>query len=101
MIVALDVDSGKRALALVRKLYPTVKIFKVGLQLYTAEGPSVIKAIKKMGAEVFLDLKFNDIPDVTEKELYSTIEKVTKVIDVTETEKQKIIDKDVKNNILK
>ncbi len=46
-------------------------------------------------------LKFNDIPDVTEKELYSTIEKVTKVIDVTETEKQKIIDKDVKNNILK
>lgn len=63
LIVALDVDSKVKALKLVRKLYPTVKIFKVGLQLYTACGPQIIKDIRKIGAKVFLDLKFNDIPN--------------------------------------
>jgi orotidine-5'-phosphate decarboxylase len=63
LIVALDVDSRPKALKLVRQLYPTVKIFKVGLQLYTACGPEIIKDIKIIGAEVFLDLKFNDIPN--------------------------------------
>lgn len=45
-------------------------------------------------------LAFPDIPDVTEKELYSTIEKVTKEIDITTAEQKRLIDKDVKGNVL-
>jgi orotidine-5'-phosphate decarboxylase len=63
LILALDVDSRKEALRWVRLFYPQVVIFKVGLQLYTACGPQIIKDIRKTGAEVFLDLKFNDIPN--------------------------------------
>ena len=63
LIVALDVDSRAQAMRWVRLLYPKVKIFKVGLQLYTACGPRIIRDIRKAGAEIFLDLKFNDIPN--------------------------------------
>lgn len=63
LILALDVDSHKKALRWVNLLYPKVKIFKVGLELYTVCGPEIIKEIRKIGAEVFLDLKFNDIPN--------------------------------------
>lgn len=63
LIVALDVDSLKKAEALVDKLYPLVKIFKVGSQLFTIGGPEAIKMIHKKGAKVFLDLKFHDIPN--------------------------------------
>lgn len=62
LILALDVDNYKEAVRWVKLLYPKVKIFKVGLQLYTALGPKIIQDIRKIGAEVFLDLKFNDIP---------------------------------------
>jgi len=63
LILALDADNYKEALRLVNLLYPKVKIFKVGLQLYTACGPKIIQDIRKIGAEIFLDLKFNDIPN--------------------------------------
>lgn len=62
LILALDVDNSREALRWVKLLYPKVKIFKVGLELYTACGPGIIQDIRKIGAEVFLDLKFNDIP---------------------------------------
>jgi orotidine-5'-phosphate decarboxylase len=63
IILALDVNNVKQALRFVRLVYPAIKIFKVGLQLYTACGPKIIQDIRKTGAEVFLDLKFNDIPN--------------------------------------
>ncbi len=63
LILALDVNTRQQALRWVKLLYPKVKIFKVGLQLYTACGPKIIQDIRKIGAEVFLDLKFNDIPN--------------------------------------
>lgn len=63
IILALDVDNDKEALRWVSLLYPKIKIFKVGLQLYAACGPKIIKDIRRSGAEVFLDLKFNDIPN--------------------------------------
>jgi len=67
LILALDVDTHKQAMRFVNLLYPKVKIFKVGLQLYTACGPKIIRDIRKMGAGVFLDLKFNDIPNTIAK----------------------------------
>lgn len=63
IILALDVDNHKEAMRWVNLLYPKIKVFKVGLQLYTACGPKIIQDIRKIGAEVFLDLKFNDIPN--------------------------------------
>lgn len=63
IILALDVDNHKEAMRWVKLLYPKVKIFKVGLQLYTACGPGIIQDIRKTGAQIFLDLKFNDIPN--------------------------------------
>jgi len=63
IILALDVDSFKRARYFVNKLYPKIKIFKVGSQLFTAYGPKAVEFIHNKGAKVFLDLKFYDIPN--------------------------------------
>lgn len=63
LIVALDVDNLKKAEKFVDLLYPKVKIFKIGSQLFTLYGPKAVEAVKKKGADVFLDLKFHDIPN--------------------------------------
>jgi len=63
IILALDVDSYARAKYFVDKLSPKIKIFKVGMRLFTCCGPKIIKMVHQKGAEVFLDLKFLDIPN--------------------------------------
>ncbi len=63
IILALDVDTLKRARYFVNKLYPRIKIFKVGSQLFILDGPKIGKLLRRKGAEVFLDLKFFDIPN--------------------------------------
>ncbi len=63
IILALDVDTLEEARRLVDKLYPRIKIFKVGSHLFTAYGPKIVELINKKGAEVFLDLKYLDIPN--------------------------------------
>lgn len=62
LIVALDVDTLKKAKYFVDLLYPEVRLFKIGSQLFTACGPEAIKMVSNKGARVFLDLKFHDIP---------------------------------------
>jgi len=62
LIVALDVPDLKTAKNLVKILRSSVEIFKIGSQLFTASGPSVVEAVYNAGAKVFLDLKFHDIP---------------------------------------
>lgn len=63
LIVALDVDSRTRAMELVNKLAGKVSLFKVGMELFYAEGPGMIRDITAAGAKVFLDLKLHDIPN--------------------------------------
>lgn len=63
IILALDVDSMGKARNFVNLLYPRVRIFKIGSQLFTGCGPKIIEFIHKKGGEVFLDLKFHDIPN--------------------------------------
>ncbi|CBE69626.1 MAG: orotidine-5'-phosphate decarboxylase [Candidatus Methylomirabilis oxygeniifera] len=63
LIVALDVGDLASAAALVEQLYPTVTLFKVGLQLFTAEGPRAVDVVRQRGGDVFLDLKLHDIPN--------------------------------------
>ena len=67
IIVALDVATKKEALNLVTELAPHVGLFKIGLQLYTAEGPALVRAIPFLGPKVFLDLKLHDIPNTVAK----------------------------------
>ena len=62
-IVALDVDSSEGALRLARSLRGSCAFFKVGSELFTTAGPAVVRAIRELGADVFLDLKFHDIPN--------------------------------------
>lgn len=62
-IVALDVPDAGSALALVRQLGDSCGFYKVGGELFTACGPSVVEALRKEGKQVFLDLKFHDIPN--------------------------------------
>jgi orotidine-5'-phosphate decarboxylase len=63
LIVALDTPSADPALALADQLQGLCRWFKVGLELYTAEGPSIVRQLRRRGFSVFLDLKFHDIPN--------------------------------------
>lgn len=63
LILALDVEDQTRAIKLCFLLKDKIKIFKVGLQLFLSEGKSIVEAINSLGGEVFLDLKFYDIPN--------------------------------------
>jgi orotidine-5'-phosphate decarboxylase len=63
LIVALDVSSASEALKIVRELGELVCLYKVGMQLYTAEGPGIVRELVRSGHKVFLDLKYHDIPN--------------------------------------
>src|SRR5713101_6379314 len=62
LIVALDVSSSKEARKIVSSLGDAVQTYKVGLQLYTAEGPQIVRDLVVSGRKIFLDLKYHDIP---------------------------------------
>ncbi|HKH91678.1 MAG TPA: orotidine-5'-phosphate decarboxylase [Gemmatimonadaceae bacterium] len=63
-MVALDLPSADAALSLARALGDRCRFYKVGCELFTATGPSIVHALRdEIGAEVFLDLKFHDIPN--------------------------------------
>jgi len=65
IIVALDYHEAKAALDLASRLQSSLCRVKVGKELFTAAGPGVVEQLMKRGFEVFLDLKFHDIPNTT------------------------------------
>ena len=67
LIFALDVDGFAAAKHWVEKLHENVGVFKVGKQLFTRCGPEVVKMVQSHGGEVFLDLKYHDIPNTVAK----------------------------------
>jgi len=63
LIVALDVSSAAAAQKIVAAVGDSVFTYKVGMQLYTAEGPTMVRDLVSSGRRVFLDLKYHDIPN--------------------------------------
>ena len=72
IIVALDMES-ERALELANKLNPQECKVKVGSQLFTADGPIIIEKLNELGFDIFLDLKFHDIPNTVKKAVETVI----------------------------
>ncbi|MEF2230934.1 MAG: orotidine-5'-phosphate decarboxylase [Pseudodesulfovibrio sp.] len=66
LVVALDYPDGLAALDTARRLAGAVPWVKVGLELYTAEGPHLVRELRAMGFRLFLDLKFFDIPNTVQ-----------------------------------
>ena len=71
IIVAIDAPDADAAKRLADPLLGEGCLFKIGLQLFTAEGPSIVRDFKKLGARVFLDLKFHDIPNTAKEAIHS------------------------------
>jgi orotidine-5'-phosphate decarboxylase len=65
LIVALDVSSAAAAQKIVAAVGDSASTYKVGMQLYTAAGPQVVRELVASGRRVFLDLKYHDIPNTT------------------------------------
>jgi orotidine-5'-phosphate decarboxylase len=71
IIVALDLPTKEKALGLVEQLRDQISFFKVGLQLYTAEGPEIVRDVLSTGAKVWLDIKLHDIPNTVARAVES------------------------------
>ena len=67
IIAALDLPDADNALKLAQQIAPAVGAFKIGKELFTAAGPDVVHRVRDLGTDVFLDLKFHDIPNTVAK----------------------------------
>ncbi len=71
LIVALDVPTLAEVGPIIDRLGDTVSFYKIGLELFSAEGPDVVRAVTRRGKRVFLDLKLHDIPRTVERAVRS------------------------------
>jgi orotidine-5'-phosphate decarboxylase len=74
LIVALDVSTARAAQELVSSIGDAAGVYKVGLQLFTAEGPNLVRELVSSGRKVFLDLKFHDIPNTVGHAVKSAVD---------------------------
>jgi orotidine-5'-phosphate decarboxylase len=82
IIVALDIPAKKAALDLVAQLRHQISFFKIGLQLYTALGPEIVRDILATGAKVFLDLKLHDIPNTVARVVEAAADSGVKMLTI-------------------
>jgi orotidine-5'-phosphate decarboxylase len=73
IILALDLPSAQEGLSVARQLGPVLGAIKIGSELFTAAGPEIVREIRAMGFNVFLDLKFHDIPNTVAKAVASAV----------------------------
>lgn len=82
VILALDTDSLAQACEWVERFRGHLSLFKVGSQLFTREGPNAVEDIKQRGGEVFLDLKYHDIPNTVQKAAVAATALGVKFLDI-------------------
>ena len=82
IFVALDVENKEKALEIVGDLRGLGACFKIGKQLFTSTGPELVKEIVAMGEDVFLDLKYHDIPNTVAKAGVAAAELGVKIFNV-------------------
>ena len=80
VIIALDFESREKTLAFLDKFTGVKPFVKIGMELYYAEGPDIVREIKRRGHKIFLDLKLHDIPNTVKKAMH-----VLSVLDVDMT----------------
>jgi orotidine-5'-phosphate decarboxylase len=73
IIAALDVPTAEQALKLAQEIAPAVGAFKIGKELFTSAGPDIVQRVRALGAAVFLDLKFHDIPNTVAKAVAAAV----------------------------
>jgi orotidine-5'-phosphate decarboxylase len=73
IIVALDVSAATGAFSLARDLAPYIGAIKIGSELFTTAGPEIVRQIRGAGAQVFLDLKYHDIPNTVSKAVAAAV----------------------------
>ena len=69
VIIACDFDSAEKTFAFLDRFTGRKPFVKIGMELYYAEGPSIVREIKKRGHKIFLDLKLHDIPNTVKKSM--------------------------------
>jgi orotidine-5'-phosphate decarboxylase len=74
IILALDIATADQGLALARQLAPALGAIKIGSELFTASGPEIVRQMRGLGLNVFLDLKFHDIPNTVAKAVASAVQ---------------------------
>ena len=89
LIVALDVPTMEEATALVEQVGDAISIYKVGYQLFTAYGPMIVRYLMAQDKQVFLDLKFHDIPNTVANGLASIVGLNVPVYDVMDDQEAK------------
>ena len=82
IIAALDVPTANEALTLAKAIAPAVGAFKIGKELFVAEGPDIVRRVRDTGAAVFLDLKFHDIPNTVAKAVASAAQQDVQMLTV-------------------
>ncbi|MCD4780215.1 MAG: orotidine-5'-phosphate decarboxylase [Candidatus Omnitrophica bacterium] len=88
LIVALDVDTFEEARQIVATLTDKVHIYKVGSQLFTACGPAIVRHLQALGKNVFLDLKFHDIPNTVAQAVKNVVRLNIPVFEKNEQDKR-------------
>lgn len=74
IVVAMDFDNADQCLAMAKRLSPVDCRLKVGKELFTSCGPKIVEQLMALGFEIFLDLKFHDIPNTTSKAVHAAAE---------------------------
>ena len=91
-IVPLDVRTAAEAMELVEHLGDRCTFYKVGNELFTAEGPSIVRALRERGRDVFLDLKFHDIPNTVAGGVRNAAELGARLVTVHATGGRRMLD---------